>query len=158
MAILAILPESTRPASRNFLRRLPSSNQLISEARKEPVVVVKSQASVFYTFEAQLRLLGLIYTFRQPEEVLRFLEGNKFLIPLLVEAYFKIRNYFPNSRVFLEIDTDPEELNNQQLIAVIVTNFSPDEVLYTLKQLDEDWWLDALDRAQRKLSINVEFE
>lgn len=105
-----------------------------------------------------MELLQLLYTFREPAEVLKFLERDQFLAPFLIEAYSKIRQYFPNSRVFLEVDTDPEERNSQQLVAFIATKFSPDEALCRLKQFDEDWWLDALDQAQTKLCINLEFE
>jgi len=114
--------------------------------------------STFYFFEAQLQLLELIYSFRNLREVQRFLETHKFLAPLLIEAYFEIGKYFPNPRVFLEVDTDPEEANDQQLVAFIAINCAPNEALRKLKQFDEDWWLDALDRAQKKLSINLEFE
>jgi hypothetical protein len=100
----------------------------------------------------------LTYTLREPREVLSFLEKNKFLMPLLIEARFKIRNHFPNSRIFLEVDTDPEDINDQQLVAFIATNLPPHEALRELKQFDEDWWLDALDRANGKLCINAEFE
>ncbi len=196
MTSLTILPETMLSASQRFLHRLPSPNQSISKADKEPTssktwtdlvlscfkanqrfseTLLSSQLilrellqarqtwtdkgiSTFYFFEAQLQLLELIYSFRKPKEVQRFLETNKFLAPLLMEAYFEIRKYFPNPRVFVEVDTDPEEPNDRQLVAFIATDFSPNEALRKLKQFDEGWWLDALDRAQKKLCINVEFE
>ncbi len=109
-------------------------------------------------FEAQVQFVQSFYIFREPGAVLRFLERNKFLPPLLVDAYREIRKYFPDSQIFLEVDTDPENRNDQQLVVFIATNLSPKAALQKLKQFDEDWWLDALDRAQRKLCINVEFE
>ena len=103
-------------------------------------------------------MLELIYTFREREKVIKFLERNRFLSSLLLEAYFKISNYFPGSSLFLEVDNDPEVTMSEQLLVFIATNLSPSEVLCKLKQFDEDWWLDNLDRAQMKLCINLEFE
>ena len=48
--------------------------------------------------------------------------------------------------------------DNLQLIASIITNRSPDEAFQQLKQFDEQWWLDALDKAEMKLTISLEFE
>lgn len=199
MASLTILPEANQSASQDLLQRLPSPNQLITESRKNRVIITRWLASrdalnyasvmlnllrtgplnpggvlqelaqakqiweekgtsTFYAFEAQLQWLELTYTLREPKEVLSFLEKNKVLMPLLIEARFKIRNHFPNSRVFLEVDANPEDINDRQLVAFIATNLSPHEALRELKQFDEDWWLDALDRANGKLCINVEFE
>lgn len=108
--------------------------------------------------KAEIQSLESVYTFRETGTVLRFLERNKFLVPLLMEAYWKIRKYFSDAHLFLEVDTDPEATNDQQLLVFIATDYSPKVALHTLKQFDEDWWLDTLDRAQRKLCINVEFE
>ncbi len=40
---------------------------------------------------------------------------------------------------------------------MIGTSFGSKETLKRLDQLDDAWWLEALDQAQEKLSINVEF-
>jgi hypothetical protein len=98
------------------------------------------------------------YTLRQPDEVLAFLEENPFLVSLLIEAYSPIQHYFPDSNLFLEMFADPESTDDHQLlVALIATHLSPEEALIKLDQLDEDWWLDVMDRAQGKLCINVEF-
>src|SRR5260370_766340 len=136
MASLTILPEANQSASQDLLQRLPSSNQLITESRKNRVIITKWLASrdalnyasvmlnllrtgplnpggvlqelaqakqiweekgtsTFYAFEAQLQWLELTYTLREPREVLSFRDKNKFLMPLLIEARFKIsRAYY----------------------------------------------------------------
>ena len=106
--------------------------------------------------QTEIGLLERLYTFREREEVLWFLERYPFLVPLLLEAYYEIEKYFPHSQVFLEVVTDPEAIDDYQLIAFIATNFGPDEAVDRLEQFDEDWWLDALNRAQGKLCIDVE--
>jgi hypothetical protein len=135
-----------------------SSQRTLRELSQARQMWICKEISTIYSFEAHLQLLKLFYSFRKPWEVQRFLENNKFLILILLEAYFEIRKYFANTQVFLEVDTDPEVKNDQQLVAFIATDYSPDEALRALKQFDEDWWLDTLDRAQRKLCISVEFE
>jgi hypothetical protein len=79
------------------------------------------------------------------------LEKNQFLVPLLYAAFFQIKKYFPDAVVLLNFDQEYED--DQQLMATIITNKSPDEAFQRLQQLDEQWWLEALDDAQIKLSI-----
>lgn len=101
--------------------------------------------------------LEQVYTLRERAEVMPFLERYPFLTSLLLEAYSKVKEYFPDSQAFLEIVGDPEETDDDQLVLFIATNSDPDEALERLDQFDENWWLDALDRAQGKLGISVEF-
>ena len=152
----ADLVVSSFKANQIFSETFSSSQNILRELLQARQIWTHKGISTYYIFEAQLQLLELIYSFRKPREVKRFLDTYKFLVPLLLEAYFEIGKYFPNPRVFLEIDTDPEETSDQQLVAFITTNCSPNETLGKLKQFDEDWWLDALDRAQTKLCINVD--
>src|SRR5579864_4905737 len=49
-----------------------------------------------------------LYIFEDANEVTSFLEENPFLIPLLQEAHTHIKEYFPDSDVMLEVNTDPE--------------------------------------------------
>lgn len=101
--------------------------------------------------------LERMYLFREPAKVTEFLESYPFLISLLLEAYDTIRNYFPDAQVFLEVIADQEAVNYKELVIFIATDLKPDEALDRLDQFDENWWLDASDRARGKLSIHVEF-
>ena len=96
----------------------------------------------------------MLYHIQEPEKVQNFLEENKFLVPLLLTAYTHIQEHFPGSAVRLKMD----EEDQSQLIASIITNRSPDDAFQRLEQFDEQWWLDALDKAEMKLTISVEFE
>jgi hypothetical protein len=82
---------------------------------------------------------------------------NPFLIPLLREAYTHIRKYFPSSKLFLEVVSDPEAINEQQLVVFIAANQDLDGASEALNQLDKDWWLDTLESTQDKLCITLEF-
>jgi len=104
----------------------------------------------------ELTYLSKIYNLREPSRVLEFLRNNVSLIPLVVEAYGKIREYFPQADAVLEVITDPEEAN-EELVIFIRTNLPPDEAFKRLEQLDKDWWLDASYEAGEKLCIHVEF-
>ena len=106
----------------------------------------------------ELTLLNRIYTFRKPSEVSDFLSDNVYLIPLLVEAYGKIREYFPSAKLILEVVADPEADKEKELVIFICTNLPPDEALDRLELLDRNWWLDASLDSDEKLCIHVEFE
>ncbi|MDZ7359927.1 MAG: hypothetical protein ONB46_04270 [candidate division KSB1 bacterium] len=108
--------------------------------------------------EPKPEVLKKLYNFRRPVEVKDFLAAHPFLVQLLVEAHDKIGNYFgPQSKVVLEVVTDPEADDDRRLFAFIQTSLLPEEALDRLDRLDNDWWLDAADRGEGKLCLHVEF-
>lgn len=116
-------------------------------------------ASVVCSLESRLALLETSCLFRRRDEVMSFLKAYPFLVPLLEEAYGKIAEYFETfSSVVLEVITEPEAENDRELFAFIRTGLPVDEALARLERFDEEWWLEASDRAQGKLCIHVEFE
>jgi len=114
-------------------------------------------ASMVYPPQAAIELLERLYTFRQRAEVLGFLDRHSFLVSLLLEAYNKIRNHFPHSQVFLEVISDPEVEGVEELFAYILTSLPIDEALARLDSLDEEWFLDQLDRVGGRFNFNLEF-
>lgn len=110
------------------------------------------------TTEPTLQSLEQLYTFRRPEEVIEFLQAHPSLVPLLEEAHGKIAEFFGSFEIVLEVVTDPEAIDDHELFAFIRTTLPPDEALSKLNRLDQEWWLDAADRAEGKLCIHVEFE
>ncbi len=109
--------------------------------------------------DSEFQELSRFYSFRNPAEVFSFLQTHPFLTPLLLEAYPQIEERFgPNPEVVLEVITDPEAADDQELFAFIRTDLAPEEALEKLHQLDENWWLDEADRANGKLCIHVEFQ
>ena len=177
MPHLANFRKSVRSASQDALFPLPKQAQwspgpgrvsvevtkrpIFAAALREPLEAIRTWqqvgASTVRVPQAVIQWLERLYTFRKREEVLWFLESYPFLVSLLLEAYDNIGSYFPYTQIFLEVVTDPEASDDYQLVIFIATNFAPDEALGRLERLDEDWWLDALDQAQGKLCINVEF-
>lgn len=102
--------------------------------------------------------LEYLYNFRKPIEVYQFLEMNSFLISLLEDAYTHIRQYFPSSNLSLEVVSDSEAMDEQQLVAFIAVKQNLEEASEALDHLDQDWWLDAIEMAQDKLCITLEFQ
>src|SRR5262249_11405891 len=98
-----------------------------------------------------------LYVFRNANDVTSFLEENPFLIPLLQEARIQIKRYFPDSDVVLEVVTDPEIMGEKELVASIVVGQNVEEACDTLDRFDEEWWLDASDRAEGQLHVGLEF-
>lgn len=106
-----------------------------------------------------LRVLERLYILRREDEVIKFLVGDPFLFPLLPEAYDKIRNYFEeSSKVSLEVVTDPEVAEDQELLISIHTKLPPDEAFKRLLQFDEEWWLNTPADARKKICIDLDYE
>jgi hypothetical protein len=132
-----------------------SAERIIPEQQK--VIKIREEVlSTYYTFEFQSSYVESMYSLQETEKIQKFLEMNQFLVPLLYTAFFQIKKYFPDAVVLLNFDQEYED--DQQLMATIITNKSPDEAFQRLQQLDEQWWLEALDDAKMKLSINLEFK
>ena len=142
---------------RDIVTNWPGFTVAILEPLKTTQIWENPGASTVRVPQTQIRLLDRLYTFRERTEVLWFLERYPFLPPLLLEAYDEIENHFPYSELFLEVVTDPEETDDSQLVISIGTNLNPDEADDRLDEFDDSWWLDALDQAQGKLCIDVEF-
>jgi hypothetical protein len=96
------------------------------------------------------------YELRDADRVTQFLHGHTHLITLLIEARDRIREYFPESPLVLEVADDPEAAGSQ-LVAIIIVSSSPDDVAERLERFDRAWWLGAIRRARGDLCITVEF-
>jgi hypothetical protein len=114
-------------------------------------------ASRTITEELQAGLLGLFSIADRPS-VDAFLCANDFLLPLLMEAGGEINRRFPGTGMALELMTDPEGMDAEQLFLYICTTLPPSEARPKLKELDRDWWLSALKRAHGKLCISLEYQ
>ncbi len=101
------------------------------------------------------------YNFRDspPDEVLGFIEQYPFLATLLIDTYFEVRKYFPDGRIYLEVMAEPDSDSQDDihLTAYVETKLNPAEAVRKLRDFDRAWWLNALPRAQGRLSIDVEF-
>lgn len=108
--------------------------------------------------EAQLRGLEDVYILRPPAEVRRFLNTQPELIDFLLDAYAQLQSHFgPGVQAALEVVRDPEVENSEKLFAYILSPLPVDEALARLDALDEDWFLDQLDRVGGRFNFNLQF-
>ncbi|MCC5608473.1 hypothetical protein LC612_17195 [Nostoc sp. CHAB 5834] len=102
---------------------------------------------------ADIETLEQLYTFRERTEVLEFLDKYPFLIPVLLQAPKKIRHYFPDSQLFLEVVPDPEIIDYVLLVLSILMKLDPDDAIARQKQMDLDWWLNNTTHEVRSQLI-----
>ncbi len=107
--------------------------------------------------QADVQRMEELYYIKDRAEVLAYIEKYSFLMPLLLEAPEKIKNFFPASELFLKVVIDREEPDWVELAIYINVSCVGKEAHEKLTRLDEEWWLDASDQAKSKLFINLEF-
>lgn len=140
-----------------LLPRTPVSESSIALEETKPWQE-EIEVSTVRSLELQVSWVKQFYAFRRSQEVSRFLQAHPFLVPLLLEAYGEIDQYFgPSPDVVLEVITDPESENDRELFALVQTELSPDDALHRLDRFDQEWWLDASPQACCLLNIDVEY-
>jgi len=112
----------------------------------------------FIVESSRLRQLGEFYYFRDMPPVRRFLRAHPQLTEVLLEAHAHLQKCFgPDPQVALEVVSDPEAEGPDELLAYILTSLPADEALARLDRLDEEWFLDQLDRVGTFFNFNLEF-
>lgn len=105
----------------------------------------------------KLDQIGSLYSLRNHEEVLNFLNNNVPLIDILLDAFPELQLYFgADVKVDLVLRTDPEELY-QELFGYIKASRSIDETHASLEEFDDHWFLDHLDATRGLLNFNLVF-
>jgi hypothetical protein len=126
---------------------VPVESQAIALALKDPAET-----------DNATRLLSWIYEFRDFRAITSFLRQNSRLLPLLLEVYGQVRLRFgSDSRLALERFTDPEADSDHGLVVIIGVNLTPEQAQKAMDDFDMEWWLDALPRAEHRLTIVVEY-
>lgn len=106
----------------------------------------------------RLPQLEEMYSLRHAATVRHFLGAYPQLIAVLLEAHVYLQKYFgPALQVTLEVVRDPEVEGVEELFAYILTPLPVDEALARLDRLDEEWFLDQLDRVGGRFNFNLEF-
>lgn len=102
--------------------------------------------------------LRRVYSFRDERNVMSFLERNIFLAPLLLQASIKIRDYFDaSSLAALDVSSDPDNNEYQELWVRIQTSLSPSDALSLLTRFDEEWWFQASSNSSNLLNVKLEY-
>ena len=103
-------------------------------------------------------LLSWLYEFRDAPGITSFLDQNQTLVPLLLAVYGQVCLRFGSeSRLALELFTDPEGDSDRTLIVVVRGHFTPEKARKALDDFDMEWWLDVLPCARHKLTVVVEY-
>ena len=152
-----VVVEPVVPASFPSFRPASGSSITLPAPREVRTEWQESGLSLVRTSELQFALLEQRYLFRRRNEVIGFLKRYRFLVSLLLEVYDRIAEYFgPSPEVVLEVVSDPEA-EYRELFALVRTNLSPSAALACLERFDQEWWLDASERAQCMLNVDVEY-
>lgn len=130
----------------------PLQEQINKTAHQEKLASSSSAVSL------QIERLRKRYEFRDKDEIAGFIEANPQIETLLFEALEPITTVFPTSQLFLEVYHNPEYQDSNQLIINIATELSVKEALKELDKIDRGWWGSNINRAEGKLSIDLEFK
>lgn len=145
-AAIKLRGQSSRCLPNRFVGRLPTSF--------EQSLAASSEANK----EIEIERLAKDYQFKDYAAVWAFLNSRTELLLLLREAHHKIKTVFGyDTEIALEVFTDPESDDGQKLFALIFTALPVDEALAQLERLDQEWWLDAAERAKGLLNFDVEY-
>ena len=81
------------------------------------------------------------------------------LVPLLHEAHGQVQRVFgAEAPLVLEVVANPEASDaTPDLFLYVQTQLSVAAARERLAQLDDEWWLDALPRAEGRLAIALEY-
>lgn len=101
--------------------------------------------------------LAKLFELRDGYEVETYLHKYPFLFTLLLEAKTQITRIFgEGTRTALQISVDPND-SASQLFIVIPTRFNAKEALALFDQMDQEWWLEAAERADFRMNFIPEF-
>jgi hypothetical protein len=97
------------------------------------------------------------FTLREPEEVFIYLNQHPMLVPLIFEAGDKALKYFAELHALaLHLAEYPND-GSRELFLLIQTAQAPDAALTQMDRFDQEWWLDAQDRAEGRLNVKLEY-
>ena len=114
-------------------------------------------ASVTTASEA-IEAVERLYAFREPDEVRAFLAKNLDLIDLLVEAAEKIPEFLsPDGRIVLDVLWDRDEVDDDELFALVPTRLRWEEVRPLMERLDRTWLIEAGRFAAGRFNVDVEY-
>jgi len=98
------------------------------------------------------------YTFRDPEEVTRYLQRYPHIVPHLHEIADRVPHYFGAERpLALEMFFDPEYADHEgELFVNVLVPSDDDDALDQLNRLGDDWWYLAAPPLPGTVVIDIE--
>lgn len=101
--------------------------------------------------------LRKLFELRDEPGIRAHLRQFPFLFTLLLEAKTQVARIFgEGTRTALQISVDPND-SSPQLFIVIPIRLNAKEAFALFDQLDQEWWLEAAERADFRLNFIPEF-
>jgi hypothetical protein len=97
------------------------------------------------------------YQFDNKSEVTAYLLYNPGLIAMLEEVPEKVLSYLPSSKFFLNIETDPEIINDERLYVWVSPSDEPDTAYDKFMQFKQDWWFKNSNEVRGKLFVALDY-
>lgn len=91
-------------------------------------------------------------------DVRRLLRQAPGLADLVHEAEEQLAQFIPDARLTLEVLTDPEFGDSEELFLGVCTSLPDDQADAALEKFDKEWWLHNVHRARGLLCIDLVFE
>lgn len=131
-----------------------AKSQEAKSQEAKPEAKSQAVADLISAFEK----INSLYWIEEPVETLKLLLGHEAMLPLVIEAYDKIRELFPEAKLALEVERDPEIPGWRSLWILIYSHLDVDEALDKLDILEDTWWLEAGDAVGTLLNIHTGWE
>jgi len=122
-------------SKKKLLKRNPES-KMDARIRINPVYTVEEESSI-------------------SKDAAKFQKKYPFTRPVIDEAPDKIRKFFPNTKIEYVVAEDPDEADSEMLVILVYTPFNRNEAYEKLQLLDDYWFLDACEKSDCRISINL---
>ena len=100
-----------------------------------------------------------LFDIRDKKNVESYLKENPSLVGTLLEVKEKIKKYFPEEALALDVTVDPHgHSETKQLIVYVVTDRSAIDAHNRLEEFDNNWWLQQLTEIGPLCSVEIEFQ
>ncbi len=97
------------------------------------------------------------YRLRDRDAVAAFLQAHQKIVPVLLEAHGHLRARFPQSDIYLRVETDYNESGTERhLVVSIATDFDPARAVGKLHDVYRAWWLANSARARGSIVFSLE--
>jgi hypothetical protein len=127
-------------------------------AKNQSLTSEQIVASQIKSINNEINALPSKYEISNFEEIKNFLSRNRFLISLLEEISNKIYQYYGSEqRIALEVFYEPNFPQSSELWISVLTELSAEEARSIMDKLDEDWWLENINRAKCRLNIGIDY-
>ncbi len=126
-----------------------SNTETAFQVRKQSLRI---QSAISLTPE-EYRTLEQNFTLsNQAEQLWRFLDNEKIVLRLLQESLPHLKKHFPDAAFHLRLQEDPES-GDEKIIVDIRHNLAHNESRARSKAFADEWFLDKLELADRKLNF-----